>query len=85
MINAIIDNDLLSQIRWLLWFLYCCYILTVPFCYIRIFVWRKFQKFPGSGKFQEEEILRRRKRNVVTFSYNMIIWLVEAICTFLVG
>ena len=68
----------------MLWSIYCGYILVVPFCYIRIFIYRKFYKFPGSGN-HEDELRRRRRRNVVSFSCNMAIWLVEAVCTCVVS
>ena len=76
---------LLWNIRWLLWSTYCGYILVVPFCYTRIFIFRKFYKHPGSDKHQEDNLRQRRRRNVVSFSCNMAIWGVEALATCVVS
>ena len=56
--------------------------MIVPYCYVKIYFKRKNQKVPGLNK--EKETLRRRKRNAVTFKYNMIIWLME-LCSVLVS
>ena len=76
---------LVWNIRWLLWSTYCGYILVVPFCYTRIFIFRKFYNHPGSDKHQEDNLRQRRRRNVVTFSCNMAIWGVEAAATCVVS
>lgn len=78
-------HSLVIYIRWLLWSTYCGYILVVPFCYIRIFIYRKFYKHPGSEKHQEDNLRQRRRRNVVSFSCNMAIWAVEALATCVVS
>ena len=38
---------------------------------------------PGENNL--EKIKFRRKRNVVTFSINMLIWTIEVVCALLVG
>ena len=63
---------------------YSLYLLVVPFCYIRIFLFRKSHVMPGHGKHHEEQVKKRRKRNHVTFTSNMIVWLVEVVSSLMV-
>ena len=64
---------------------YLLYIFVVPFCYTRIYIFRRNHIKPGSGKRHQERVEIQRRRNHVTFSYNMIIWIIEATCTIIVG
>ena len=69
------------KFRLLMYLSYSLYIFIVPFCYTRIFIFRKNHVMPGSGKHHEEQVKQRRKRNNVTYSSNMLVWLVEALST----
>ena len=53
-----------------------CYsfVPLVPYCYIRIYRFRKNQKKLG---LEEKERKCRKRRNIVTFRYNMTIWLLD--------
>ena len=63
---------------------YCLYICIVPFCYTRVYIFRKNHVKPGAGKNHEEQVKVRRRRNHVTFSSNMAVWLIEAFSTIIV-
>ena len=65
--------------RWLVYTLYFSYIIIVPFCYIKIFRYRKNLTIPGSGQTQKEMTKFRKSRNIVTFSYNITIWILETL------
>ena len=73
------------------------YMLIVPYCYIKIYRFRKNRVKPGksstekigaispstesrSSAAENKEEIHRKKRNVVTFQYNISIWLMET-CT----
>ena len=56
---------------------YFSHISLVPYCYVKIYRLRRTRVVPGSGESQERLQESRRQRNVVTFSYNMTIWLAE--------
>ena len=47
-------------------------------------LFRERQVVPGTGPSQIRLEQKRRKKNVVTFGYNMIIWLAETTSTGLV-
>ena len=49
-----------------------------------MFLYRERQVVPGTGPSQIRLEQKRRKKNVVTFGYNMIIWLAETTSTGLV-
>ena len=53
-----------------------CYsfVPLVPYCYVRIYCFRKNQKKLG---LPETETKYRKRRNIVTFQYNMTIWLLD--------
>ena len=53
-----------------------CYsfVPLVPCCYVKIYRFRKNQKELGIA---EKEMKNRKRRNIVTFSYNMTIWLLD--------
>ena len=55
---------------------YNFFIVIVPYCYINIYVFCKNLKIPATDKNLVE---RRKKRNIVTFSYNMLVWIIEAL------
>ena len=74
----------LNILRLLMFVSYTSYILIVPFCYTRIYIFRKNHVMPGQGKHHEEQVKRRRKRNNVTYVSNMMVWCVEAFSTILV-
>ena len=63
----------------LIYTLYFSFIIIVPFCYIKIFWYRKNLTVPGSGKTQRELTKMRKSRNIVTFFYNITIWSVETL------
>ena len=48
--------------------------VLVPSAYVRIYIWRQKHKANGISDF---EINQRRKRNITSFMYNIIIWIVE--------
>ena len=54
-------------------FLYCIYLFIVPFAYIRIYRFRK--KCHENGKDKSYQ----KKRNIVSFGYNMAVWLAEGV------
>ena len=70
--------------RWLVYTLYFSFIVIVPFCYIKIFQYRKNLTIPGSGQTQKEMTKFRKSRNIVTFSYNITIWILETLSAILV-
>ena len=70
--------------RWLVYTLYFSFIIIVPFCYIKIFKHRKNLTIPGSGQTQKEMTKFRKSRNIVTFSYNITIWILETLAVILV-
>ena len=53
-----------------------CYsfVPLVPYCYVRIYRFRKNQQKLG---LEEKERKCRKRRNIVTFRYNMTIWLLD--------
>ena len=67
--------------RWLLVFQYNFFIVIVPYCYVNIYYFRKNLKIPGTDK---NVVEKRKKRNIVTFSYNMLVWIIEALLTIIV-
>ena len=71
--------------RILLTIIYTLYIFVVPFCYIRVYIFRRNHVSPGTGKSHQDRVEHQRKRNHVTFSYNMVIWLIEVVSTIIVG
>ena len=70
--------------RWLMAVFYLSFLIIVPFCYIKIFRYRRNQIVPGVGQRIAEATKFRKSRNIVTFSYNITIWSVEAVSTFIV-
>ena len=60
---------------------YGIYISIIPYCYTRIYIFRKNLVMPGNGKKHEEQVKMRRRRNHVTFTSNMAVWLIEAFTT----
>ena len=68
--------------RWILNLLYFTYIVIVPFCYVNIYRFRDAQVVPGQNKEKLQET--RRKKNIVTFWYNMTIWMAEVLSTGLI-
>lgn len=58
---------------------YNSFIFIVPYCYIKIYRYRKNLTIPGSGQRQKDLIKFRKLRNIVTFSYNITIWIVETL------
>ena len=52
--------------------LYAIFLVIVPFAYIRIFLLRK----EAPNKTQDKQ-----KRNIVSFWYNMAVWLAECVAT----
>ena len=70
--------------RWLMAGFYLSFLIIVPFCYVKIYRYRQNLKVPGSGQRNAEVIKFRRSRNIVTFSYNITIWSVEAVSTCIV-
>ena len=67
-----------------MWGSYSSYIIIVPFCYTKIFIFRRNHVMPGQGKHHEEQVKKRRKRNNVTYGSNMSVWVVEATSSVLV-
>ena len=67
----------MNRFRWISNLLYFSYIIIVPFCYLKIYRYRRTQVVPGCGPSQERLQENRRQRNVVTFGYNMTTWLAE--------
>ena len=71
-------------IRWLHWMLNYSYMIIVPYCYIKIFLFRKNRVTPGEktavGKKEDK---RKKKRNVVTFKINISIFILETFSIFL--
>ena len=63
---------------------YLSFIIIVPFCYIKIYRYRRNLVVPGLGQRTAETTKFRKSRNIVTFSYNITIWIVEAVSTFIV-
>ena len=63
---------------------YFSYIFVVPYFYTKIYIFRKNHVMPGQGKHHEEQVKKRRKRNNVTYTANMSVWMVEVLATFLV-
>ena len=61
-----------NPFRLALIFLYLIFLVIVPFAYIRIFLLRK--EAPNKTK-------DKQKRNIVSFWYNMAIWLMEGFAT----
>ena len=53
------------------------YMLIVPYCYVRIFIYRHMRVKPGSAGAGNKDELHRKHRNFVTFKYNISIWLME--------
>ena len=70
--------------RWLMAGFYLSFIIIVPFCYVKIYRYRKILIVPGSGQRNAEMTKFRKSRNIVTFSYNITIWSVEAVSAFVV-
>ena len=70
--------------RWLIFAFYFSYIIIVPYCYIKIYQYRKNLTAPGCGQGHKELTKLRKARNIVTFSYNITIWGLEALSTLLV-
>ena len=66
-------------------FFYFAYMIIVPYCYIRIFIFRRNHVRPGDGKVHQEKVEQRKRRNHVTFTCNMIVWLIQATCSLLVS
>ena len=64
---------------------YLAFMIIVPFCYVKIYLYRRNLIVPGLGKRTAEVTKFRRSRNIVTFSYNITIWSVEAVSTFIVS
>ena len=62
-------------------FQYNFFIVIVPYCYVNIYYFRKNLKIPGTDK---NVVEKRKKRNIVTFSYNMLVWIIEALLTIIV-
>ena len=70
--------------RWLHWILNYSYMIIVPYCYIRIFLFRKNRVAPGEKTMVvKREEIRKRKRNAVTFKYNISIWILETFSAFI--
>ena len=65
--------------RWILNLLYYTYIIILPYCYIKIYTFRKKMVVPGIGPSQKKIQKKRKQKNIVTFSYNMTIWLTETL------
>ena len=63
--------------RWILNLLYYNYIIIVPYCYVNIYRFRKNMVVPGQNQEKLQET--RRKKNIVTFWYNMTIWMAEVL------
>ena len=81
-----IQWSVIAFTRIMLLFFYFAYIIVVPYCYLRIYLFRRKHKMPGEpSKAQQAVLDQRRKRNHVTFLSNMIIWLIETICSVIVG
>ena len=70
--------------RWLMAGFYLSFIIIVPSCYVKIYRYRQILIVPGSGQRNAEVTKFRKSRNIVTFSYNITIWSVEAVSTFVV-
>ena len=62
---------------WTLNLLYCSYTVIVPCCYVNIYRFRKNMVVPGQNQEKLQET--RRKKNIVTFWYNMTIWMAEVL------
>ena len=74
----------LLPFRWLMAIFYLSFIIIVPFCYIKIYRYRRNLIVPGFGQRTAETTKFRKSRNIVTFAYNITIWIVEAVSTFIV-
>ena len=61
-----------------LYFLYYIYLVLVPYVYIKIYRFRKKNSQPGIS---EKERMFRKKRNIVSFRYNIAIYLMEGLAT----
>ena len=58
------------------------FIIVVPYCYVKIYYFRKNLKIPGNNKDAMER--NNKKRNIVTFTYNMLVWIIEALSAVIV-
>ena len=56
--------------------------LVVPYCYIRIFLFRKRHRPAG---LTETNWAARRKTNMMMFTNNMTVWLIEFASVFIVS
>ena len=66
------------MIRWIHWILFYSYMLIVPYCYVRIFLYRHKKVKPGTASsVGKKDEIHRKHRNFVTFKYNISIWLME--------
>ena len=77
--DAIYTFYRLSRFHWVRlmnWFNAGLFIVVVPFVYIRIFIWRKNHKESGISEIQRQ---KRKRSNVVSMWYNMVIWAAELI------
>ena len=60
--------------------LFYSYMIIVPVCYIKIYLFRHNQAKPGEqGSKSTKADIHKKKRNIVTFKYNISIWLFETI------
>ena len=76
----------LAFCRWLLGILYNSFIIIVPYCYVKIYYFRKNLKTPGTRTGSvDKDMEKRKKRNIVTFSYNMLVWIIEALFAVIVS
>ena len=76
----------LTFCRWLLGILYNSFIIIVPYCYVKIYYFRKNLKTPGTRTGSvDKDMEKRKKRNIVTFSYNMLVWIIEALFAVIVS
>ena len=71
-----------SCYRWLLVVQYNFFIVIVPYCYVNIYVFCKNLKIPATDI---NVVEKRKKRNIVTFSYNMLVWIIEALFAVIVS
>lgn len=55
---------------------YNFFIVIVPYCYVKIYYFCKNLKIPAMDN---NLVQKRKKRNIVTFSYNMLVWIIEAL------
>ena len=64
-----------------LYFFYCIYLAVVPYAYIQIYKFRRKNTQPGIS---EREKMFRKKRNIVSFRYNIAIYFIECFATIMV-